>query len=281
MVFQLLISFLLSHKESSGYMLGERKIITKLFADNFECLTRNKRIHQKLMINLQVKAEAMRLIFKPSKCRTLSIQGGTIKPCSFSLLDKDGTQTPLATLEDDPTQVLGFSLTHHNTLADHPKFLQTKLESKLSYLDKAEMQGEYKVAIYTRYALPPLRFQLSIHNIHKTHLALLDATARRYIKQWLDFPSRGHSDISLFHPGIIGLKHPSKLYLEGHLGAHIQSSILGGPDTQETIKNRLACEWQWTNKSFTTRRCSIRLIWTISLPGCRKTLATSSLSGSR
>ena len=280
-VFQPLISYLLSHKESSGYMLGERKIITKPFADDFECLTRNKKTHQKLMLDLQVKAKAMGLTFKPSKCRTLSIQGGTVKPCSFYLLDKDSVQTPLATLEDDPTKFLGSSLTHQNTPADHHKFLQAKLESKLSNLDKVEVRGEYKVAVYMRYALPSLWFHLSVHNIHKTHLAQLDATARRYIKQWLDFPSRGASDISLFHPGIIGLKHPSKLYLEGHLGAHIQSSILGGPDTQETIKNRLACEWQWTKKSFTTRRCSICLIWTISLPGCRKTLATSSLSGSR
>ena len=58
-VFQPLISYLLGHKESSGYMLGERKIITKPFADDFECLTRNKKIHQKLMLDLQVKAEAM------------------------------------------------------------------------------------------------------------------------------------------------------------------------------------------------------------------------------
>ena len=254
-VFQPLISYLLSHKESSGYMLGERKIITKPFADDFECLTRNKKTHQKLMLDLQVKAEAMGLTFKPSKCRTLSIQGGTVKPCSFYLLDKDGVQTPLATLEDDPTKFLGSSLTHQNTPADHHKFLQAKLESKLSNLDKAEVRGEYKVAVYTRYALPSLRFHLSVHNIHKTHLAQLDATARRYIKQWLDFPSRGASDISLFHPGIIGLKQPSQLYLEGHLGAHIQSSILGDPDTQEAIKNRLARERQWTNKSSTTVEC--------------------------
>ena len=76
-----------------------------------------------------VKAEAMGLTFKPSKCRTLSIQGGSVKSCMFYLLDKDGARTPLATMEDDPTKFLGSSLNHRNTLENHHKFLQDKLES--------------------------------------------------------------------------------------------------------------------------------------------------------
>jgi hypothetical protein len=62
----------------------------------------------------------------------------------------------------------------------------------------------------------------------------------------------------LLYPGIIGHKKPSHLYLEGHLGAHIQSSILGDPDTQEVIKNRRVHEQQWANKSSTTVKCQAR-----------------------
>ena len=44
-VFQPLIDFLNTRKESQGYKLGEARIITKPFADNFELISNNKIQH--------------------------------------------------------------------------------------------------------------------------------------------------------------------------------------------------------------------------------------------
>ena len=63
--------------------------------------------------------------------------------------------------------------------------------------------------IYSRYALISMRYHLSVHDIHKTHLDKLDGIARKYLKKWLNIPSHGASDISLFHPYVLGLKTPS------------------------------------------------------------------------
>ena len=50
------------------------------------------------------------------------------------------------------------------------KFLKDKLSTKLENIDNTMVRAEYKVAIYTRYALPSLRYHLTVHTLHKTHL---------------------------------------------------------------------------------------------------------------
>ena len=41
------------------------------------------------------------------------------------------------------------------------------------------------MAIYVRYALPSLRYHLTVHNLHKTHMEELDLIAQSYLKKWL------------------------------------------------------------------------------------------------
>ena len=87
-IFQPLISYLESMKESLGYQLGNVKVITKPFVDDFESITTNKTKHQKLMNDIQEKASTMGLTYKPSKCHSLSIQGGKVTNIQFTLEDK-------------------------------------------------------------------------------------------------------------------------------------------------------------------------------------------------
>ena len=132
-VFQPLIDFNLEHKESHGYKLGETKIITKPFADDFEIITNHKTKHQKLQDEIQNKAETMGLIFKPSKCRSLSIVSG--KPTSITFLLREGNiRVEMKTLEDDPHRFLGAVQTFQNSASDHFHSLKEKLEDKLKNL---------------------------------------------------------------------------------------------------------------------------------------------------
>ena len=107
-VFQPLIDFIRSKKERMGYMLGSRKVITKPFADDFEIITSDLRQHQMLQNEVQENAASMGLVFKPSKCRSLSICGGKPTPVSFFLTDlSSGEKVQLKTLESDPHKFLG------------------------------------------------------------------------------------------------------------------------------------------------------------------------------
>ena len=55
--------------------------------------------------------------------------------------------------------------------------MRGKLEEKLVNEDNARCRGEFKLAVYDQYTLPSLRYNLSVHSFHKTHLGSLDMLA--------------------------------------------------------------------------------------------------------
>ena len=208
------------------------------------------------MLDVQQKAESMGLTFKPSKCRSLSIQSGKITDAKFFLLDGAGVnKVYLKTMEDDPHKFLGSNITERNTPADHFKFLKDKLEVKLENLNKTVVRGEYKVAVYCRYILPSLQFHFSVHSIHKTHLDVLDAMARKFLKAWLSFPTNGVSDLGIFHPSILGIKYPSQVYLEAHVSSYISLKLTEDPVVKEAMSCQLEREGAWKKKSSTAMEC--------------------------
>ena len=135
------------------------------------------------------------------------------------------------------------------------EFLSDKLNKKLQNIDNSSLRGEYKMKIYSRYALISMRYHLSVHDIHKTHLNKLDDIARKYLKKWLNIPSHGASDISLFHPYVMGLKTPSQLYHEGHAGNYTIMRLKGDQVVNHTLDSRLERESNWSVKSSTISFC--------------------------
>ena len=117
------------------------------------------------------------------------------------------------------------------------------------------VRGEYKVAINSRYVLPSLRFHLSVHNVHQTHLDKLDHLAKTYLKKWLKFPTRGVTDLSIFHPYMLGIKPPSQVYLEGHAGNYLNMSVRGDPVVKEALAVGIQREEAWIRKSSTLCEC--------------------------
>ena len=126
--------------------------------------------------------------------------------------------------------------------------LEEKLETKLRNIDKSSLRGEHKVSIYSRYALPSLRFYMSVHHIHKVHQEKLDTIARRYLKSWLRIPSRGATDASLFHPNMLNLKAPSTMYLEAHANNYTQMRMKGDNIVNHLLDSRLERESLWKKK---------------------------------
>jgi hypothetical protein len=186
------------------------KIITTPFCDDFNLLTKNKIQHQKLQDDIQEKATAMGLVFKPSKCRVYSVCSGKPSPVNFSLLDYSNPKTPvktqLKTLVDNPHKFLGQIITHKNSSDDHFQFMKSILQSKLENLDKSGVRNEFKMKTYERYLISSLRYHFSIHNIHQTQLNQLDMMANKHLKKWAGIPTRGATNLSIFHPQLMGMK---------------------------------------------------------------------------
>ena len=255
-VFQPLIDYIQQFKEKLGYNLGNTKVITKPFADDFEIITNQKNQHQKLQDDIQKKATSMGFTFKPSKCRSLSLSRGKPDPHQFTLTDpSSGEKVKLRTLEDDPHKFLGCTMTYHNTPKDHLDFLKGKLSSKLENIEKLVVRAEYKVAVYARYALPSLRYHLTVHSVHKTHLEELDLLAMKHLKRWLGIPSKGSTSLGISSPLLLSVKPVSQVYMEGHLGAYINSMLVADADTKEALRCAEEREGEWVNRSSTIREC--------------------------
>ena len=137
----------------------------------------------------------MGLVIKPSKCASLSIQSGKSTGVTFNLTE-NGEKQPIELIKNKPQKFLGSIVTALNKPQEMFEFLFEKLSKKLQNIDKSSLRGEYKMKIYSRYALISMRYHLSVHDIHKTHLDKLDNVAKKYLKKWLKIPSHGASDIS-------------------------------------------------------------------------------------
>ena len=54
---------------------------------------------------------------------------------------------------------------------------------------------------------------------------------------------------------LLGVKPVSQVYLEGHLGAFINSKLVADEDTLEALKNAEEREAEWARKSSTINQC--------------------------
>ena len=265
-IFNPLIEYIKSMKEQQGYTIKTEdtentNIITTPFADDFNLISRNKKLHQKLLTDIETKAKTMGLIFKPKKCRSLSICSGRVQNVTFALTDTKNSdlKVHIETTHEKPYKFLGSQVTKMNTPKDYFMHFKDILEEKLKNINNSKVRGEFKLAIYERYALPSMRFHFSIHNLHDTHLEALDKIARTFIKQWLHYPTRGVTNIGIFHPYMLKVKQPSHIYLEGHAGNLALMRLKGDKIVNKCIDSKLEREKKWKKKSSTVVKCEMIL----------------------
>ena len=248
-----LIEYIKRFKERQGYTIKETTVITTPFADDFNLISNNHKLHQKLITAVVEKAETMGLSFKPSKCRSLSICGGSPTNVNFVLKSSEETnqEVYITTVHDNPHKFLGATVTYTNTPKEYYDQFHKILSEKLNNIDKSRVRGEHKLAIYERYALPSMRYHLSIHDMHKTHLDGLDKVARTFVKKWLNFPTRGVTDVGIFHPYLLNVKQPSHLYHEGHASNMLLMRLRRDATVNACIESKIERERQWKKKSST------------------------------
>ena len=121
--------------------------------------------------------------------------------------------------------------------------MRDKLKEKLTNIDMAKCRGEYKLAVYEQYALPAMRYHLSVHSLHNVYLDALDILAKSFIKKWQKNPSRGVTDVGLFHPYMLNIKQPSTIYLEGHASNHTSMRMKGDCIVNATLQSQVSREW--------------------------------------
>ena len=177
MVFNPIISKLKSYENKYGYSLNNTNYITLPYADDFNLITTDKRRHQRILNEIQEMTSSMNLTLKPTKCRSISICGGSPKEVLYKLGDAE-----IGTVKEKPEKFLGSVITFNGSSSGIFKFIHDKLNSSLVNIDNSKVRGEYKVRVYKDYLLHSLRFSLTFHDLPKTSLQELDMLTRRYLK---------------------------------------------------------------------------------------------------
>ena len=184
--FNPILEYLESIKEKHGYNLNGTRIITTPYADDFNLITTNKLQHQKIINNLTKYSTSMGLTLKPTKCRSLSICAGSPKEIDFKIDD-----SVVQSVKQSPQRFLGSHITFKQKTSDAFDLIAYELDTKLNRINNTLVRNEYKLAIYTRYLQPSIRFLLTVHILGKSHLDTLDIAADKFVKKWLGIPSRG------------------------------------------------------------------------------------------
>ena len=169
MVFNPVLLQLKNMEERYGYKLHTENqttsIITLPYADDFCLITRDLRTHQKLINTIQSNITSMGLRLKPSKCRGLSICGGTSRDIPFYI-----GEHRIPSIRDEEQKFLGRVLHFSGKAEDTFKLIKDTLKNALDNIEACLVRAEYKLWILKHYLLPSKRFLLTVHTLQKTHL---------------------------------------------------------------------------------------------------------------
>ena len=61
--------------------------------------------------------------------------------------------------------------------------------------------------------------------------------AQKFLKLWLGIPARGCTSAGIFSHFLLGVTPVSQVYLEGPLGAYVNSKLVADQDTLEALKS--------------------------------------------
>ncbi len=168
----------LNNESQAGYDLNGRKISTTPFADDFNLITSNKRVHQKLVTKIHNWTSSMGLKLKPSKCVSLSICSGKPTPVYYKIGDDE-----VVTLKEGPHKFLGSNLTFSGNQSDIFQLVHGYFETRLKRIDDLYIREEYKVKMFRDYVIPSSRFMLTVHEVTSTNLDKLDSLCNRFLKK--------------------------------------------------------------------------------------------------
>lgn len=245
LVFNPIIQYLKQYEDTHGYLLNGNRYITLPYADDFILITNDKRRHQKLLDEILKITDSMNLTLKLSKCKSMSISAGKSNAVPFTI-----GGTPLTFVKDSPELFLGSYVDYKGTSEGAFDYIHDKVDRILCNVETSSIRPEYKLKVYEKYVLSSLRFVLTVHDFTKTQLSKLDAISTKYVKKWLEMPSRGATSSIVHSP--VGLNIPllSDIYRENHAMRIAHGLLQSDERVQSVVEAKMDRELGFSKKSY-------------------------------
>ena len=191
MVFNPVLLKLKNLEEKHGYKLQSdtttTPVITLPYADDFCLITTDLRTHRKLISEINSNIISMGMRLKPSKCRSLSIQGGISTDIPFHIGDRR-----IPSIRDEEQKFLGRLLSFSGKSEETFKLVRDILANALDRIEAALVRSEHKLWILKNYLIPSKRFLLTVHTLPQSHLSKLDTFVDKYTKKLARLPRMGN-----------------------------------------------------------------------------------------
>ena len=241
-VFNPLLEYLQTEAKHGYHLTSESPVITTPFADDFNVITNNAKSHQRILLNVEKFAKTMNLVLEPSKCKSLSICGGSSKVVKFKL-----SEQVINSIEESPEKFLGSQITFSGKQSDIFEYVYNGINDALVNIENTSIRNEHKLKVYSRYLIPAIRFKLTVHELTATNLSKLDQLCDRYIKKWLSLPQSGTRAV-IHTPEALNIKSISHLYKEAHAISHATSRVKADKFVNLALDGKVQRESEWVRK---------------------------------
>ena len=185
----------------------------------------------------------MNLTLKPEKYKNLSICSSSPKIGPFSLGGKD-----LDSIKDSPMKFLGACVSFQSTSREGFTFIHNKLESMLMNIESTHIRPEFKVRIYTQYAMPSIRFALTVHDLTSTQ-----RKSTRYLKSWLGVPKCGATSAIIYSSAGRNSQSMSHLYFQCRSLSIARTFEKADIRTIQALDSKIRREEHFVRKIWATR----------------------------
>ena len=250
-MFNPIIQYLKLKEDGYGYKLNGNSVITLSYADDFNLITSNKRTHQRVINELHSITSSMNLTLKPEKCKKLSICSGSPKIVPFSLGGKE-----LDSIKDSPMKFVGACVSFQSTSMEGFTFIHNKLEYMLKNIESTNIRPEFKVRIYTQYAMSSIRFALTVHYLTSTQRKSLDSLTTRYLKSWLGMPKCGATSAIIYSSAGLNIQSMSHLNFQCHSLSIARTFEKADIRTTQALDSKLRREDHFVNKNLGNTRAN-------------------------
>ena len=151
--------------------------------DDITVLSARKDKTKVVLTQLEEAMKGARMMFKPKKCRSLSLRKGVLKYVPFSI---EGAVMP--NVSEEPVKSLG--RWYSGALTDRGRGMQCQQQvmDGLEAIEKSQLAGKFKAWCVQFGLIPRVLWALTIYDVGITRVQVMEKMISARLRKWLGFP---------------------------------------------------------------------------------------------
>ena len=155
----------------------------KCFADDLTVITADAKQLQSTLTKYESITAWLGLEMKPSKCRAFGLSNGKYRRINIMINGET-----ILNVEDAPTKFLGMQLSLNQSTKEKANIASAAVHEIVGALDAFPLPKQDKVRLYKHFAIPKMRWVLTVQDLLPTALSRLNQQTEAHLKKWWHLP---------------------------------------------------------------------------------------------